>query len=224
MAAIDYARFALVLRRCAEIAADNVAEKQVSRAYALSLREAAEPFLAAHDAVAVAERAFERDVRNKKLVEAVAALDASYGVARGVVKQYFPDAGLPDSLKAMPSLFERAIAVETLLNILDDSVVDETWAAREIMGAFGASAPVVLKDLGEAALASAPLGRASQARASAYAPAFERHLVFKRVVRQVLGPQSGQYQSIHWRVAWGKEGAGPVSWGPFSFRAPCRTW
>lgn len=222
MAAIDYARVALVLRRCAEIAADSAPTSPITRSYNDVLRASTEAYLAAHDAAASIERGFERE--NSAIVSAMAALEPSYCAARSIVKQHFPDAGLPDSLTGLSSLFEQAIAAETLLNILDDSVIDETWAAREIMGPFGVSAPRVLRELGEAAFASAQLGEASEVRASTYAPAFERHLVFKRVVRQVLGPQSGQYQSIHWRVAWGKEGAGPVSWGPFSFRAPFRTW
>lgn len=222
MSSIDYARFALVLQRCREVANDSGASAQVLAAYRDVLATAADTFLAAHAQAADAERDFEQ--RNGHFGEAMTALDMPYCAARMAVKEHFPDAGLPPSLLDCPSLFDKAIAVETLLNILDDSFIDESWAAKEANGAFGRKAPGIVRELGEAVVMSRSLVAMLDERAVAYGPAFERHLVFKRVVRQASGAASGQYQSIHWRVAWGKEGAGPVSWGPFSFRAPFRTW
>lgn len=222
MSSIDYARFALILQRCKEVADDQTATAQLRAAYHEGLSAAAEMYLSAHARVVEAEREFEQ--RNAHFAEALGALDGLYCSVRLVVKEHFPDAGLPPSLLDCPTLFEKAIAVETLLNILDDSLVDETWAAKEANTPFAKKAPLIVRELGEAVMRSGPLVVKLDERAVAYAPAFERHLVFKRAVRQACGPVSGQYQSIHWRVAWGKEGAGPVSWGPFSFRAPFRTW
>jgi hypothetical protein len=222
MSSIDYARFALVLQRCKEIAGDSSASPQLKAAYRDMLQAAAERYLLVHDRATHAERGFER--QNGKFFEAMTALDPLYVISRSVVKEYFPDAGLPPNLLELASLFEKAAAVETLLNIIDDTFVDESWAAKEINSQFARKAPSLIRELGEAVIASSELASALETRSVAYGPAFERHLVFKRIVRQHAGPHSGQYQSIHWRVAWGKEGAGPVSWGPFSFRAPFRTW
>jgi hypothetical protein len=222
MSSIDYARFALVLKRCKEVAEDQSATAQVRAAYHDVLSAASAMFLSAHVKAAEAEQEFER--RNSHFAEAMGALDAPYCAVRVVVKEHFPDAGLPPSLLDCPTLFEKAIAVETLLNILDDSFIDESWAAKEANNPFAKRAPGIVRELGEAVMLSPSLLAKLDERSVAYGPAFERHLIFKRVVRQANGPASGQYQSIHWRVAWGKEGAGPVSWGPFSFRAPFRTW
>lgn len=221
MASIDYARFALVLKRCAEIAGDATAGSKLARAYHAVLAPAALPFLAAHEAALSAERGFERE--NRDLCAAMDALDPSYRVARAVVRKHFPDAGIPEMLLPLAYLSDKAMAIEALLNILDDSM-DEPWAVVEISGEFAEAAPAVVKELGEAIMLDTALRRTFDARASTYGLAFERHLLFKRVVREAFGPHSGQYQSIHWRVAWAHEGAGPVSWGPFSFRAPVRTW
>jgi hypothetical protein len=222
MSSIDYSRFALVLQRCKEIVADTTAAAQIRASYREVLEESAEAYLVAHDKATKAEHQFER--QNAHFGEAFKALEPSYCSSRLVVKEHFPDAGLPGSLDELTTLFDKASAVETLLNILDDTFIDEAWAALEINSGFGRKAPALVRELGEAVVASAPFVTTLDARAVAYGPAFERHLVFKRMVRQLAGPHSGQYQSIHWRVAWGKEGAGPVSWGPFSFRAPFRTW
>lgn len=222
MSSIDYARFALVLQRCKEVAEDQSATVQIRKAYQEVLSTASGMYLSAHARAAEAERDFEQ--RNGHFGEAMSALDAPYCAVRMVVKEHFPDAGLPPSLLDCPTLFEKAMAVETLLNILDDSFIDESWAAKEANTVFAKKAPGIVRELGEAVMLSPSVVAKLDERAVAYGPAFERHLVFKRAVRQAAGPASGQYQSIHWRVAWGKEGAGPVSWGPFSFRAPFRTW
>lgn len=222
MSSIDYARFALVLQRCKEVAENQSASAQVRAAYQDVLSTASDVYLVAHAKAAVAEREFEE--QNSHFSEAMTALDEPYCAARMAVKEHFPDAGLPPSLAECATLFDKAIAVETLLNILDDSFIDESWAAKEANSPFARKAPVIVRELGETVMLSPSLMTKLDERAVAYGPAFERHLIFKRVVRQATGPASGQYQSIHWRVAWGKEGAGPVSWGPFSFRAPFRTW
>lgn len=219
--AIDFVQVAVVLRRCSEIAAE-ASGTSIPVTYAEILKGPADIFLAAHEAVLVEERALAKE--KAALVASLDALGPSYSSTLAVVKERVPKVALPDSFVGLTSVFDRALAVEALLNILDDSILEETWAVKEIAGPFGTSAPSVLRELGEAALLSPSFCGASDARARAYGPAFERLRVFKRAVRRVLGPQSGQYQSIHWRSAWGHEGAGPVSWGPFSFRAPFQTW
>lgn len=222
MSSIDYARFALVLMRCAEIARDEGAGSQVRVVYQGLLEGALVSYLRAHDEAVAAQRVFEAD--HADLNGLIDGLDAAYGAARAVVKEHFSDAGLPSSLLDLGTLFDKLNVAESLLNILDDSFVDEPWAAKEMNGPFGRRMPGLLKDAGAAVLSDAPLFSKLEERALRYGPAYERHLQFKRVVRQVYGPASGHYQSIHWRASWGKEGAGPVSWGPFSFRAPFRTW
>lgn len=222
MSSIDYARFALVLLRCAEIARDEGAGSGVRVVYQDSLESALLSYLRAHEEALLSERAFES--AHPDLAAQVDGLDAAYGVSRATVKEHFPEAGLPDSLAEIHCLFDKLNAAESLLNILDDSFVDEPWAAKEMNGPFGRKMPSLLKDIGVLVFADAALMSSLEERALRYGPAYERHLQFKRVVRAVYGPASGHYQSIHWRASWGKEGAGPVSWGPFSFRAPFRTW
>ena len=222
MSSIDYARFALVLLRCGEIARDEGAGSGITVLYQELLENASLSFLRAHEEAILAERAFE--VAHPELFALVDGLDAAYAASRSTVKDHFPDAGLPEALIGLSSLFDKLNAAESLLNILDDSFVDEPWAAKEMNGPFGRRMPGLLKDIGALVLADARLLDSIEERALRYGPAFERHLQFKRVVRHVYGAASGHYQSIHWRASWGKEGAGPVSWGPFSFRAPFRTW
>ncbi|EYF08989.1 hypothetical protein [Chondromyces apiculatus] len=197
MGSIDYSRFSRVLQRCDEVASEPGMKMVVVRVYETSLREAAEAFLNAHEAVRVSEAAFRKEQR--EAMEALVTLDRPYREVRGRVLAFAPEAVLPDALRSQQTDLDRLDAIEGMIDTLDDHA-GETWADELAQGAFGQLAARTVKEVNEALHADRTLGMAREARASAYGPAFERYLRFKRAVRDALGPKSRQFQRIHLRA------------------------
>ena len=115
------------------------------------------------------------------------------------VRAYVPTLIVPDTLKRQPTDTDKVSAVEDLLDAIDDHV-GEKWADEALSGEFGTMAPKFIKEMSESITASKSLSAARETRASAYGPAYEKYLAFKRVVREAHGPTSKEYQRIHLRA------------------------
>ena len=105
---------------------------------------------------------------------------------------------VPETLKSQPTYTDKKLAVERLLDAIDDHP-DAPWAKTLLEGEFGKRAPLVIKEIDEATAADRNLMSARNERAKAYGPTYEAYLSFKRVVRSALGPASKEYRSIHIR-------------------------
>jgi len=198
MAAIDYGRLDRVLARCEEIAGEPGAHAIVARVYKDVLKPAAKGFREAHAEIASKESAQKKEAREAR--EALEALDRPYRSARATVLAYLPHKKLPETLKAQPTDTDKLIAIEALLDVIDDQA-GQGWADELAEAEFGKLAPKTIKELNEAVAADKELASAREARASAFAPAYEKYLAYKRVVRETLGNRSKQYKRIHVRVS-----------------------
>jgi hypothetical protein len=110
-----------------------------------------------------------------------------------------PEASLPATLKVQPTDTDKLNAIEALVDALDDHA-SEAWAEEQAKGTFGLLAPRTVNELNEAIAANKAFADARDERATAYGPAYERYLRFKRVVRDGLGAKSKQYKRIHVRA------------------------
>jgi hypothetical protein len=198
MAAIDYGRLDRVLARCEEIAGEPGAHAIVARVYKDVLKPAAKGFREAHAEIASKESAQKKEAREAR--EALEALDRPYRSARATVLAYLPHKKLPETLKAQPTDPDKLIAIEALLDVIDEQA-GQGWADELAAAEFGKLAPKTIKELNEAVAADKELASAREARASAFAPAYEKYLAYKRVVRETLGNKSKQYKRIHVRVS-----------------------
>ncbi len=68
-----------------------------------------------------------------------------------------------------------------------------------LAGKLGTQAPATVAKLDQAIKASKALGEVPDERVETAAEAWERYLLFKRVIRQAYGKSSKQYQRIHIR-------------------------
>ena len=196
MASIDHSRFVRILERCSEIAKQSGLQPIVAVTYNDSLKSAADAFRAAHAAVAKKEMAWGKE--NGQALEALRSFDRAYTTARAAAKAFVPAPRVPETLKSLPTDTDKKLAVETLLDVIDDHP-QETWAKTLLEGEFGLRAPVVVKELEEAIEANKQLSAARTERAKLYGPAYEKYLPFKRVVRSACGSTSREYQRIHLR-------------------------
>lgn len=195
---IDYGRFVRVTSRCGEVAAAQGASSIVAIVYKEKAEGPITAFLNAHKAVEDAESAYTKEHREGR--EALVQLDQPYRLARSTVAALFPDIVLPETLKSLSTDTDKMLAVERLLDIVDDHV-GTPWADLLLAGPFGQLAPKVVKELSESIAADSALYQAIVARAAAYGPAYEAYLPFKRVVRDALGPGSREYRRINLRAS-----------------------
>ncbi|MRG97339.1 hypothetical protein [Polyangium spumosum] len=205
MGAIDYKRFYRLLTRCQELGEDMNARPVVSRVYGDVLKGAGEAFLAAHKSVLAGESAAGKE--GAEANAALVAIDQPYREARAIALAYVPTLSVPDTLKRQPTDTDKVNALEDLLDAVDDHL-GAPWADDIVTGEFGQSAPQVIKEIRESVEANTSLANAKTARATAYGPAYEKYLSFKRVVREVHGPASKEYKRIHLRASPGAEEQG----------------
>jgi hypothetical protein len=198
--AIDYVRFVRVTTRCAEVGTDPGISSIVGLIYKETAEAPMKAFLEASTAVDNATSAFAKE--NKEALAALSKLDGPYRVARSAVVAVLPETVLPDTLKTQPTDTDKLIAIERLLDVIDDNV-GTPWANALLVGEFGQQAPKTVKELTEAIAANKTHAKAVTARAAAYGPAYEAYLPFKRVVRDALGPASKEYRRIHLRASPG---------------------
>jgi hypothetical protein len=202
MSTIEYGRFHRVLTRSAEVATEPGMKPSIVRVYNDVLKSASDRFGAAHLSVGRAEASFRKE--NKEALDALGALDQPYREARSVVLAFVPQATLPDTLKAQPTDTDKLLAIEALIDLLDEHAGKE-WADELSKGEIGQLAPRTVIELNESIAANKALADAREERATAYGPAYERYLRFKRVVRDGLGPKSKHYKRIHLRATSAEE-------------------
>jgi hypothetical protein len=210
MANIDYERFVRILSRCMELAADSKQPQIIGLVYKETTEAPVAAFLAADKAVTTATGAFAKE--QHEALKALDDMDTPYRVARSAVLAVLPDTVLPDTLKKRPTDTDKLNAIEGLLDVVDDHV-GKGWADELLNGEFGQKAAQTVKELNEAIAANKDLGKVIAARATAYGPAYEAYLRFKRVVRDALGPSSKEYRRIHLRASPGAAANGEVPAG-----------
>lgn len=199
MAAIDYGRLDRTLARCEEVAGEPGAHAVIARVWSDVLKPAAKAFRDAHGEITEKESAQKKEAREAR--DALSALDRPYRSARATVLAFLPHMKLPETLKVQPTDTDKQIAIEGLLDVIDEHVGNAAWAADLAETEFGKLAPAALKELNEAIAADKDLAAAREARAAAFGPAYEKYLAFKRVVRETQGNKSKQYKRIHVRVS-----------------------
>lgn len=202
MSNINYKRFHRAAARCKELGTGKNTKALVVQVYQHDTQAALEAFIAAHQAVDQKESSSAKE--NKEAQSALSAIDTPYQAARATVKAFVPTLKLPDTLKRQPTVTDQVLAVESLLDIVDD-YAGTPWADEILKGDFGTLAPNVVKEVSEAAEADKDLAAARQARAAAYGPAYEKYISFKRVVRAQYGASSLEYRRIHLRTTGGNE-------------------
>ncbi len=196
MAAMEYAKMARMLTRCAEIAEDAMVKPLVKTTYLGILESPAVSFLNAERAVMKAESAYAKEAAEANA--ALETLDQPYREARSVVKAFVPTTNVPATLKQLPTDTDRLVAIETLVDVVDDYETT-TWASELLNGPFGQKAVATMTEFEEAIAANKRLGEARTTRAAAFDPAYEAYLRFKRVVRDAYGATSVEYKRIHLR-------------------------
>lgn len=200
MAAIDYGRLARVLARCEEVANEPGIHAVIARVYNDVLKPASKVFRGAHADIAAKEGAQKKESREAR--DALEALDRPYRSARATVLAFIPHKKLPETLKVQPTDTDKLIAIEGLLDAIDEHAgKGGGWADDLAETEFGKLGPQTLKELNEAIAADKELAAAREARAAAFGPAYEKYLAYKRVVRETLGNKSKQYKRIHVRVS-----------------------
>jgi len=197
---INYGRFARVLTRSIEIAAEEGANPVVVAVFKATLEEDVKAYLALDNAVSDATTALTKE--NREAFAALATLDAPYRVARSALVAVLPDTDLPDTLKSLPTDTDQLNAIERLIDLIDDHV-GTPWADALLKGEFGEKAPKTATEIQEAIAANKALSKAQSSRAAAYGPTYEKYIKFKRVVRDAYGPGSKQYRRIHLRASPG---------------------
>ncbi len=201
---IAYERFARVVTRSIEIAAEADVDPVVAGVFKETFADAATAYLATDTAVSTAMTEFAKE--NREALAALASLDAPYRVARAAIMAVLPGTDLPDTLKTLPTDTDQLNAMTRMLDLIDD-YVGKAWADALLTGEFGTKAPTTIQELEESIAANKGMSKAKSDRAAAYGPTYEKYLGFKRVVRNAYGPGSKQYRRIHLRASPG-EGTG----------------
>jgi len=196
MAEMDYAKMGRILCRCTEIAEAANVKAVVKATYDGVLKGPAEAFLNADRAVVKAESAYAKEMKEAEV--ALEKLDQPYREARSVVKAFIPTVKVPMTLKQLSTDTDRVNAIDTLIDVVDDHQ-STTWAVELVTGSFGQKAQPTITEVEEAIGASKALAEARHTRASAFDPAYQAYLRFKRVVRDAIGAKSVEYKRIHVR-------------------------
>jgi len=201
MSAIDFGRLDRVLVRCEEVASEPGIHAIVPCVYNDVLKSAAKVFRDAHTEVSEKESSQRKEAREAR--EALDALDRPYRSARATVLAYMPDKRLPETLKSQPTDTDKLIAIEGLLDAIEEHAGKVGWADNIVQTEFGTLAPKTVMEVKEAIAADKGLAAAREARAAAFGPAYDKYLAYKRVVRETLGDKSKQYKRIHIRLSGG---------------------
>jgi hypothetical protein len=227
MSALEFDFMYRILTRAAEVASEPGMNICVVNAYDGLLKGPSMVFCKAHEDVSDAMSSYGRDTR--EAVEAFDVLDTHYKLARTMVLAFVPDKVLPDTLRSLATDTDKLNAIKSLLGALSKHA-GEKWADDILAGEFGAQAPQAAKDLEDAIASNKALAQARDARAEAYEPAYEKLVVFRRVVRDALGSRSKQYKRLDLKqrknAAPEEQGAKPpaeCSTGAGSAQAPTPT-
>jgi hypothetical protein len=204
MANINFGRFKRLLTRCQEVASEPAMNAGVVAVHTGVLKPVADAYLKAHAAVIEGES--ELAAQSLEATMALSEMDTLYRVARSVLLAFKPGTVLPTTLRTQPTDTDRMNAIEDLLNALNKHA-GEAWADQQIQGAFGVAGAKAVASMEEAVAANKTLSKARETRASAYGPAYDGYIAFKRVVRDALGSKSKQYKRIHLRDADAGENA-----------------
>lgn len=196
MTQLNYGRFYRALVRCKDLGTSPTVKPLVAKIYASSAKEPIETFIDLQSSIDQKQSAASKE--DKEAQQALAAIDAPYKSARAAALAMVPTLVIPDTLKRQPTLTDKVIAVEKLLDIVDD-YVGQPWADEVLSGEFGQLAPKVIQEINESLDADVTLSGAKAARAAGYGPAYESYLAFKRVVRAQYGASSLEYRRIHIR-------------------------
>jgi hypothetical protein len=196
MGNIHFNRFKRLLTRCQEVASEPAMNAGVVAVYTGVFKPVADAFLKAHDAVS--EGKTDLAEQSSEAAVALNEMDPLYRVARSVLLAFKPGAVLPITLGSQPTDTDKMNAIEDLLKALNKHA-GEAWADAQLQGAFGVSGAKAVTSMKEAIAANKALSKAREDRASAYDPAYDGYLAFKRVVRDALGSKSKQYKRIHLR-------------------------
>lgn len=209
MSVLEYDFFYRVLTRAAEVASEAGMNVCVVNAYDGLLKGPSTAFCKAHEDVSDAMSSYGRDTR--EAVEAFDVLDMHYKLARTMVRAFVPDKVLPDTLRSLETDTDKLNAIKSILVALNKHA-GEKWADDILAGDFGVQGPKAAKDLEDAIASNKALAEARDARAEAYGPAYEKLVVFRRVVRDALGSKSKQYKRLQLkqrRNAVGEEQGAP---------------
>jgi hypothetical protein len=193
MSALEFDFIYRILTRAAEVASEPGMNICVVNAYDGLLKGPSDVFCKAHQDVCDALSSYRKDTRDA--VEAFDVFDTHYKLARTMVRAFVPEKILPDTLRSLTADTDKLIAVGSLLGTLSKHA-GEKWADDILAGEFGVQGPKVMKDLEDAIASNKALAEARDARAEAYGPAYEKLVVFRRVVRAALGSRSKQYKRL----------------------------
>ena len=196
---IDYSTFDRLLTRAEEIANEPDVNASVKRVFEERVRAPGTLFRTTHTGLTVAETSARKESAEGRA--ALAAIDGPYRIVRAVAFSYVPTLLLPATLKKQPTDTDKMNAIGGLLRVLDERDETDPWAADQLAGDFGRLAPDTIREVEEWIQANKDLQHARDARVAAAAPAYERFLAFKDVVRQAYGSKSRQYKRIHLRAA-----------------------
>ena len=205
---IDYSTFDRLLTRAEEIVNEPDVNRSVKRVFDERLREPGAAFRAAHAGLTAVETRARKEGAEGRA--SLAAIDAPYRIARAVAFSYVPTLLLPVTLKKQPTDTDKMNAIGGLLRVLDERDETDGWAADQLAGDFGRLAPDTIREIEEWIQANKDLQRARDARVATAAPAYERFIAFKDVVRQAYGSKSKQYKRIHVRAAAAETEADPT--------------
>lgn len=193
MSALEYDFIYRILTRAAEVASEPGMNICVVNAYDGLLKGPSEVFCKAHQDVCDALGSYGKDTRDA--VEAFDVLDTHYKLARTMVRAFAPEKILPDTLRSLATDTDKLNAIKSILGALSKHA-GEKWADDILAGDFGAQGPKAAKDLEDAIASNKALAQARDARAEAYGLAYEKLVVFRRVVRDALGSRSKQYKRL----------------------------
>lgn len=210
MSNLNYKRFHRILTRCKELGTAKDTKPIVSQIYQSSAQAPIETFIGIHQALSQKESSSAKE--NQEANSALDAIDGPFRVARAAALAFVPTLSLPETLKQQPTLTDKLLAIESLLDAIDD-YMGTPWADELLKGEFGTLAPKVIQEVTESQQADKELADARQARAAAYGPAYEKYIAFKRLVRAQYGASSLEYRRIHLRASGGDEEQMPEAEG-----------
>jgi len=186
-----------LLNRAEEVATEPDISASIFHVYTSVLAPVSTVFVDKHEAVALCES--KAGAAKVRAANTLALFEPLYREARAVVLAFEPTTSLPDTLKSLSTDTDIVAAITTLTKIVK-SYEAEVWAKGQLNGVFGSLGPKLIAELKESTAASKALIKARQERAASYAPAYDKYLSFKRVVRNAMGSSSPQHMRLRLRA------------------------
>jgi hypothetical protein len=197
MRRLNHHRLNRFLQRCEEIVQEPGMSSIVTHVYQGALKQKADIYRGAFDAIAVAESAAGQ--AELAVGDAVEELEAPYKAARSVVLAMAPATVVPATLAAQTTDTDMLYAIKTLVDVIS-AHTGQVWADDLLKGEFGTKSANATDAITKAISAKKALDKAIDERAGAFDPAYKALVAFRRVVRDALGPSSKQYQRLHVRA------------------------